>query len=76
MRRDNPRLPADALDDDFAPPAASRPVRCLHCGRVYDSALMEWDTLSESWGCPMPGCDGGGYGIDVHDVNAFDGPRD
>ncbi len=75
MRSDDPLLPDVARDDPFGPPAHSRPVKCLHCGRTFDSALMTWDPLTESWGCPMPGCDGKGYGYDLHDLGAFEQPN-
>jgi hypothetical protein len=64
--------PLEGDDDPFKPPAVPTPVACLHCGREYDSYLIEWrvETASDGgkqgfWCCPTPGCDGRGFGFDI-----------
>ena len=59
-------------DDPFRPPAIPTEVHCLHCGQEYESYLIQWceevgEDGSESgrWCCPMPGCNGAGFGIDL-----------
>lgn len=58
--------------DPFAPPEISTEVCCLHCHETYDSWQIEWRTkISDDgversfWCCPMPGCDGIGFGFDI-----------
>jgi len=65
----------DRLDPDsdpFKPPAAPTEVHCLHCGKEYESYLIEWriETGADGapcgfWCCPTPGCDGRGFGFDI-----------
>ena len=62
----------DPDSDPFRPPAVATEVGCLHCGREYDSYLIEWrEELGENrealgfWCCPTPGCDGKGFGFDI-----------
>ena len=64
--------PLDPDADPFKPPAIPTEVACLHCGREYDSYLIEWrvETLHDGsqhgfWCCPTPGCDGRGFGFDI-----------
>lgn len=62
----------DSQSDPFAPPEMSTEVCCIHCGETYDSWQIEWRVLADStgkergfWCCPMPGCDGMGFGFDI-----------
>ena len=63
-------LGADA--DPFHPPVIPTLVACLHCGQEYDSYKMEWRIERDGegrphgfWCCPVPGCDGKGFGFDI-----------
>jgi hypothetical protein len=65
-------MPPDPENDPFGPPAANTEVGCLHCGEVYDSYRIEWrertdvdGKLRGFWCCPIPGCDGIGFGFDI-----------
>jgi hypothetical protein len=67
---------SDASSDPFGPPAISTLVHCIHCGEEYDSYRIEWRQEQRSdgrthgfWCCPMPGCDGAGFGIDIFPVD-------
>jgi hypothetical protein len=58
--------------DPFRPPVVPMEVRCIHCGREFDSYLIECrEELDASgqlhgfWCCPTPGCDGKGFGFDI-----------
>ena len=62
----------DRRTDPFAPPELPTEVCCIHCGETYDSWQIEWRILSDPegqeqgfWCCPMPGCDGMGFGFDI-----------
>jgi hypothetical protein len=62
----------DPQADPFRPPDIPTEVGCLHCGREYDSYLIEWRELVTAdgskhwfWCCPTPGCDGKGFGCDI-----------
>jgi hypothetical protein len=62
----------DRHTDPFAPPEISTEVCCIHCGETYDSWQIEWRLLTNRdgeergfWCCPMPGCDGMGFGFDI-----------
>jgi hypothetical protein len=64
--------PLDSQADPFRPPETPVEVSCLHCGREYDSYLIEWrvETSADGsphgfWCCPTPGCDGRGFGFDI-----------
>ena len=64
--------PLDSQSDCFKPPETPVEVECLHCGRRYQSNLIEWrvETSAEGdlhgfWCCPIPGCDGRGFGFDI-----------
>lgn len=69
----------DALNPDsdpFGPPAISTIVHCIHCGEEFDSYRIEWrierdadGTAHGFWCCPMPGCDGKGFGFDIFPVD-------
>jgi hypothetical protein len=66
-----PRKP-DRESDPFRPPEVPTKVACLHCGREYDSHLIEWREEPDEngrpagfWCCPTPGCDGKGFGFDI-----------
>lgn len=63
---------SDPDADPFRPPEVPVEVSCLHCGRTYDSYLIEWreyygenDEIKGFWCCPTPGCDGLGFGFDI-----------
>jgi hypothetical protein len=65
-------MPDDPDTDPFAPPEISTEVCCIHCGETYDSWQIEWrvETCSDGkehgfWCCPIPGCDGKGFGFDI-----------
>lgn len=61
----------DSETDPFHPPAIPTEVHCLHCGREYQSYLIEWVERPDIggpegfWACPTPGCDGQGFGFDI-----------
>jgi len=64
--------PLDPDADPFKPPAIPTEVCCLHCGREYESYLIEWRVkrcddgfVRGFWCCPTPGCDGAGFGFDL-----------
>ncbi len=64
------------LGDPFGPPALSTLVACLHCGQEYDSYRIEWRIETDAngkphgfWCCPIPGCDGMGFGFDIFPVD-------
>jgi hypothetical protein len=64
--------PLDPAGDPFGPPAIPTLVGCLHCGREYDSYLIEWRIEPDAdgqphgwWCCPTPGCGGRGFGCDI-----------
>ena len=63
-------LPKEALEDPFGPPDKVCVVQCLHCGKQFLSSLMVWRKHGEDWlwMCPTEGCDGGGFGFDIHPV--------
>ena len=68
--------PADPAGDPFHPPSIPTLVECLHCGEEYDSYLIEWrvDRGPDGkgygmWCCPTAGCDGAGFGFDIHPVD-------
>ena len=63
-------------NDPFGPPAVSTVVHCIHCGEEYDSYKIEWRIERDAdgtehgfWCCPMPGCDGMGFGFDIFPVD-------
>ncbi len=62
----------DRESDPFGPPKTSVEVGCLHCGKTYESYLIEWreETSADGrrrgfWCCPTPGCGGIGFGCDI-----------
>ena len=64
--------PLDPDRDPFRPPEVPTEVSCLHCGREYDSYLIEWRVETDAegkqhgfWCCPTPGCSGIGFGFDI-----------
>ena len=63
--------PPDPNTDPFRPPEIPTEVFCLHCGREYESYLIEWveednDGRREGfWCCPTAGCSGKGFGFDI-----------
>jgi hypothetical protein len=63
-------------NDPFAPPVISTIVHCIHCGEEFDSYRIEWRVEHDAdgpahgfWCCPMPGCDGKGFGFDIFPVD-------
>ena len=64
--------PREASDDPFCPPAEPCRVRCLHCGREYDSSQIVWRSGENGsfWCCPTPGCGGMGFGFDIHPADS------
>jgi hypothetical protein len=63
-------------NDPFGPPAISTVVHCIHCGEEYDSYRIEWRVERDAdgevhgfWCCPMPSCDGKGFGFDIFPVD-------
>lgn len=69
--------PTDPKGDPFHPPSISTLVGCLHCGEEYDSYRIEWRVFTDPdgskhgfWCCPIDGCDGKGFGFDIHPVDA------
>ena len=51
-------------------------MHCIHCGEEYDSYRIEWRVERDAdgkahgfWCCPMPGCDGKGFGFDIFPVD-------
>ena len=68
--------PPPASSDPFGPPTVPTLVGCLHCGQEYESYLIEWRVRPSYdgkprgfWCCPMPGCDGIGFGFDILPVD-------
>ena len=66
----------DPVEDGMHPPTIPQLVECIHCGEEYDSWRIEWRVersddgrVDGMWVCPMPGCDGAGFGIDIHPVD-------
>lgn len=53
--------------DPFGPPSPPVFVECLHCKKKYMSDQMR--SRDGLWCCPVPGCDGAGYGFDIHKVD-------
>ncbi len=68
--------PNDRDGDPFRPPEIPTEVCCLHCGKSYESYLIEWrvevraDGEQGFWCCPTPGCDGKGFGFDLLPTDA------
>lgn len=68
--------PRDSDTDPFKPPAIPTQVFCLHCRQEYDSYLIEWRIETGAngaahgfWCCPMPNCDGRGFGFDIFPID-------
>lgn len=64
----------DKFNDPFAPPKVPCVVCCIHCGSTYDSWRIVWrdmrgQAISGAWCCPIPGCNGVGFGFDIHPVD-------
>jgi hypothetical protein len=64
--------PLDPQTDPFKPPAIPTEVQCIHCGREYESCLIQWRIEEDIdgqphgfWCCPIDGCDGRGFGFDI-----------
>lgn len=63
-------------DDPFRPPEVPTLVACIHCGEEYESFRIEWREFVNDkgetvgfWCCPIPGCDGKGFGFDIFPVD-------
>jgi len=68
--------PLNPEKDPFGPPAISTLVHCIHCDEEYDSYKIEWRIERDSdgephgfWCCPVPGCDGKGFGFDIFPID-------
>ena len=68
--------PLDPKNDPFGPPATPILVHCIHCGEEYESYRIQWRIETDSdgkphgfWCCPIPGCDGKGFGFDIFPVD-------
>lgn len=76
---DESNEPYDPLDpeaDHFRPPSIPTLVWCLHCGEEYDSWKMQYRIRTNAegekhgfWCCGIEGCDGVGFGFDIHPVD-------
>ena len=68
--RDDPNRP---VKDGMHPPSQPQLVHCLHCGEEYDSWRIEWVVDAKSghgfWCCPIDGCSGAGFGMDIWPVD-------
>ncbi len=69
--------PFDKFSDPFAPPKEPCMVCCIHCGSTYDSWRILWrdmpgEAIEGAWCCPIPGCDGIGFGFDILPVDSKD----
>ncbi len=60
------------MSDPFRPPSVPVEVHCIHCNNEYESYLIAWrEELCQDgkthgfWCCPIPGCDGRGFGFDI-----------
>lgn len=69
-------LPPEALKDCCRPPQVSTLVHCLHCNEEYDSWRMVYRVTVGSegrvqgfWECPIPGCSGAGFQIDIFPID-------
>jgi hypothetical protein len=63
-------IPPD-FDDPFRPGLSStRKVKCIHCDRTYEEKEIRWGYRYGSWlwWCKHAGCDGAGFGFDIHPV--------
>jgi len=67
----SPNTRPDPESDPFAPPDITTEVRCTHCGRVYESYLIQWveqkidAEMLGAWACPTAGCTGRGFDQDI-----------
>lgn len=68
--------PLDPDSDCFKPPAIPTEVHCLHCGKEYESYLIEWRVqrcrdgkMRGFWCCPTEGCGGAGFGFDLMPID-------
>lgn len=75
-RNSPPADPEVPVKDGMHPPTIPEMVQCIHCGEEYDSWRIEWRVFEDEdgsshgmWCCPMPGCDGKGFGIDIYPVD-------
>ncbi|MEM6334562.1 MAG: hypothetical protein AAF823_14615 [Planctomycetota bacterium] len=81
---DRPDDPDHPVADGFHPPSVPTLVGCLHCRQIYESFLIEWRVKPNRdgvprgfWCCPIPGCDGAGFGMDIWPIDPeYDDPDD
>ena len=54
------------------PPNIPVMVRCIHCGAVYRSDEMKYEKRRgiALWWCKDPGCEGAGFGVDIHPIES------
>ena len=64
--------PLDSQSDPFRPPDIPTEVHCIHCNQEYESYLIQWRVETDAdgkaigfWCCPIPNCDGQGFGFDI-----------
>ena len=69
-----PLEPSD--ESGFPPPDVPIMVYCLHCGKEYMSSEMvppdgkrTEEMMEGFWWCGTPGCNAGGFGLDVFPVD-------
>lgn len=62
--------------DPFKPPKIPTTVHCIHCNSEYESYRIEWRVFTDDegarhgfWCCPMPDCDGKGFGFDIFPID-------
>jgi len=78
----DPDLPEEARLDCCGPPEESTLVHCLHCGQEYESYQMIWAPFDDEerserepsglegfWSCPVEGCSGVGFTVDIWPVD-------
>ncbi len=61
--------PSDQQHDVFGPPPEAIEVHCLHCDHSYMSDLIIAIQAADGsihYACPVPNCDGMGFGFDIH----------
>lgn len=68
--------PIDPQADHFRPPSIPTLVWCMHCHEEYDSWKMHYEIVTGKdgephgfWRCGTPGCNGAGFGFDIHPVD-------
>lgn len=74
--RDEDGRPIEYPDnqDSCRPPTSATPVKCQRCGQEYESSRIEARLEGAAdgrplWCCPIPGCNGRGFGFNILPVN-------